>query len=233
MMTLFKGEQAVSPAMSLGAAILAKCVCAFNPLSYVAANTEFRREIKTLFCKVQTVPPTAVWQNVYEYDTYHYIDVIVSAMASQITGDSIVCSTVCSGADQRKHQSSASLAFVRGMHQWPVNSLHTGSVTRKIFPFHDDVIKWKLFQRYWPFVRGIHRSPVNYPHKGQWRGALMFSLIDAWINDWVNNGEAGDLRRYPAHYVVTGMWWRHHTCIVSCDDKTVARITLRLSDNVR
>ena len=58
---------------------------------------------------------------------------------------------------------------------------------------HDDVIKWKHFPRYWPFVRGIHRSPVNSPHKGQWRGALMFSLICAWINGWVNNREAGDL----------------------------------------
>ena len=44
---------------------------------------------------------------------------------------------------------------------------------------HDDVIKWKYFPCYWPFVRGIHRSPVNSPHKGQWRGALMFSLICA------------------------------------------------------
>ena len=52
---------------------------------------------------------------------------------------------------------------------------------------HDDVIKWKHFPRYWPFVRGIHRSSVNSPHKGQWRGALMFSLICAWINGWVNN----------------------------------------------
>ena len=41
---------------------------------------------------------------------------------------------------------------------------------------YDDVIKWKHFPRYWPFVRGIHRSPVDSPHKGQWRGALMFSL---------------------------------------------------------
>ena len=47
---------------------------------------------------------------------------------------------------------------------------------------HDDVIKWKHFPRYWPFVRGIHRSPVNSPHKGQWRGALMFSLICTRIN---------------------------------------------------
>ena len=49
------------------------------------------------------------------------------------------------------------------------------------------------------FVRGIHRWPVNSPHKGQWRGALMFSLTCAWINDWVNNRGAGDLRRHRAH----------------------------------
>ena len=59
---------------------------------------------------------------------------------------------------------------------------------------HDDVIKWKHFPRYWPFVRGIHRWPVNSPHKGQWRGALMYSLICTWINGWVNDREAGDLR---------------------------------------
>ena len=64
---------------------------------------------------------------------------------------------------------------------------------------HDDVIKWKHFPRYWPSVRGIHWSPVNSPHKGQWRGALMFSWICARINDWVNNREAGDLRRHQAH----------------------------------
>ena len=70
---------------------------------------------------------------------------------------------------------------------------------------HDDVIKWKKFPSYWPFVRGIHRSPANSPHKGQWRGALMFSLICARINGWVNNGEAGDLRRHRAHYDVIVM----------------------------
>ena len=66
---------------------------------------------------------------------------------------------------------------------------------------HDNVIQWKHFPRYWPFVQGIHRSPVNSPHKGQWRGALMFSLICVWIN----NREAGDLRCYRAHYDVIVM----------------------------
>ena len=70
---------------------------------------------------------------------------------------------------------------------------------------HGDVIKWKHFPRNWPFVRGIHRSPVNSPHKGQWRGDLMFSLICTRINGWVNDREAGDLRRYHAHYDVIVM----------------------------
>ena len=86
--------------------------------------------------------------------------------------------------------------------------LHTGSVAADCFrswSFHDDVIKWKHFPRYWPFVQGIHRSPVNSPHKGQWRGALMFSLMCAWINGWIINREAGDLRHYCAHYDVIVM----------------------------
>ena len=136
-------------------------------------------------------------------------------MASQITTVLIVYSTVCPGPDQRKHQSSASLAFVRGIQRWPVNSQHKGPVTQKMFPFddvimtsiHDDVTKWKHFPRYWPFVRRIQRSPVNSPHKGQWRGALMFSLICVWINGWVISCEAGDLRCHHAHYDITVMLW--------------------------
>ena len=74
----------------------------------------------------------------------HYNDVIMGAMASQITSLTIVYSTVYSRKHQRKHQSSASLAFVRGIHRWPVNSPHKGPVTRKMFPF-DDVIMLKTF----------------------------------------------------------------------------------------
>ena len=72
-------------------------------------------------------------------------------------------------------------------------------------PQHDDVIKWKHFPRNCPFVWGIHLSPANSPHKGQWRGALMFSLLCAWINAWVNNREAGDFTRHHAHYNVIVM----------------------------
>ena len=62
------------------------------------------------------------------------------AMASQITSLTIVYSSFYSGANQRKHQSSASLAFVRGIHRWPVNSPHKGPVTRKMFPFGDVIM---------------------------------------------------------------------------------------------
>ena len=76
---------------------------------------------------------------------------------------------------------------------------------------HDDIIKWKHFLRNCSFVQGIHWSSVNSPHKGQWRGALTFSLICAWINGWVNYCDAGDLRCHFAHYDVTVMmFWAPH-----------------------
>ena len=66
------------------------------------------------------------------------------------------------------------------------------------------------FPCYWPFVRGIHRSPVNSPQKGQWCRALMYFLICVWINGWVNNHEAGNLRRYHAHCdIIVMTFWPH------------------------
>ena len=129
----------------------------------------------------------------------HYCDIIMSAMASQITGVSILCSVVFSGINQRKLQSSASLAFLRGIHRSPVNSPHKGPVTRKMFPFDDvimrsssymsrqhahivvkgneDVMTWKCCAHCWPFVKLIHRLPVGLPPKDQYDSALVFSLL--------------------------------------------------------
>ena len=76
----------------------------------------------------------------------HYNDVIMGAIASQITSLTMVYSTVYSGADQRRHQSSVSLAFVRGIHRWPVNSPHKWPVTRKMFPFDDVIMVLNLTQ---------------------------------------------------------------------------------------
>ena len=85
--------------------------------------------------------------------------------------------------------------------------------------FHDDVIRWKQFPHYYLFLRGIHRSPVNFPHKGQWRQTLMFSLIWAWINHWVNNCEAGDLRPSSLRSL-----WRH--CDVSISQNSEIKFAI-------
>ena len=70
---------------------------------------------------------------------------------------------------------------------------------------HHDVIKWKHFQHYWPFVKGIHQSPVDSRHKGQWRRALVFSLMWAWTSASTNTWDAGDLRSHCTHCDVNVM----------------------------
>ena len=97
---------------------------------------------------------------------FHYSDVIMSAMASQITSVPIVYSTVCSGADKRTHRSPASLAFVRGIHRWPVNSTHKGPVTRKMFPFNDIIML--LIVRQW-LNQEIHKKKFSV--------CYLFSLV--------------------------------------------------------
>ena len=118
----------------------------------------------------------------------HYNDVTMSEIASQITSLTIVYSILHSDADQRKHQSSASLAFVWGSHRGTVNSPHKWPVTRKMFPF-DDVIMCHALTLWWRHQMEICStllalcegnsplSPVNSPQKGQKRGALMYSLM--------------------------------------------------------
>ena len=87
----------------------------------------------------------------------HCNDVIMGAMASQVTSLAIVYSTVYSGVDQIKHQSSASLSFVRGIHRWPVNSPHKGPVRRKMFPF-DDVIMLNPHSLPWLIQMTVYNS---------------------------------------------------------------------------
>ena len=108
--------------------------------------------------------------------------------------------------------------------------------------YHDDVIKWKHFLRYWPFVRGIHWSPVNSPHKGQWSGALMFSLNCAWINGLVSNQEAGNLRRHRVHYDVrqcnaircdVEAWYRMQIDINVFSEKSTAKTTTNRKSKVK
>ena len=107
----------------------------FFCLCVTLAQSEISLSISILsncnFIVTGPVTATTFFQNT----TNHYSDVIMSAVASQITTISIVCSTVGSGADRRKHQRSALLAFVWGIHRWPVNSPHKMPVTQKMFPF--------------------------------------------------------------------------------------------------
>ena len=82
---------------------------------------------------------------------------------------------------------------------------------RHLSQLYEDVIEWKLFPRYWPFVRGIHRSPVT-SQRPVTRKALMFTLICVWTADWVNNRDAGDLRRHRAHDDVIVMEYFCRSC---------------------
>ena len=113
----------------------------------------------------------------------------------------------------------------------PVGCISFTGVTHKETPTnHDDVVKWKQFPCWWPFVRGIHRSPLNCPHKGQWHGALKFSLICARINGWLNNREAGNLRRHRAHYDVIVMKISHTLGVMNGLKWYLPRSTMELMD---
>ena len=105
---------------------------------------------------------------------YHYSDVIMISMASQITGVSIVYSNFCSGADQRKRKSSASLAFVRGIHRWPVDSPHKGPVTRKMFPFDDVMMIFFISLPSWRY----HPSASVHTLFPRWR------ILPEWTSWW-------------------------------------------------
>ena len=122
------------------------------------ASSPVIKPVNTCVLWTITVAGDSANVRIFTLKAEHYSDAIISAIASQITGVSIVCSTVHSGAHQRKHQSSASLAFVRGIHRWPVDSPHKGPVTRKIFPFDDVTIKWSTCMK----AADIHLVLVNH-----------------------------------------------------------------------
>ena len=115
--------------------------------------------------KIRLKHSSALRDPFYPASVCHYNDVIMTAVASQITSPTIVCSAVYSGTDERKHQSSASLAFVWGIHRWPVNSPHKWPVTRKMFPF-DDVIMSNVSAGAWApfhelFMRSLFKPCIN------------------------------------------------------------------------
>ena len=105
------------------------------------SSLQMHLKIVVIVLPVRGIPAMVAWLCIF---FIHYSDIILGAMASQITSLTIVYSTVYSGADQRKHQSSASLAFVWGIHRSPVNSPHKGPVTRKMFHLMTSSWFWRV-----------------------------------------------------------------------------------------
>ena len=154
----------------------------------------------------------------------HYGDVIMGSISSQITSLTIVYSTVYSDADQRKHQSSASLAFVWGIHRGPVNSPHKWTVTRKMCPF-DDVIMWGAFKG-WTVISSklVISTAVAQTHNSWWYHGMetisaLLTLCEG--NPPVDSAHKGpEIRNFNSSILLTytscwNAWWfekRWHQC---------------------
>ena len=133
----------------------------------------------------------------------------MSTMVSQITSVSMVYSTLCSGADQRKHQSSVSLAFVRGIHRWPVNSPHKGPVMEKMFPFGDvimDAIQKPRLNKWWETSQvDIIKSCFNelkWHQTGIWEKAHLDGLVQCCGISSALTYDTSILKKYVEYNVV-------------------------------
>ena len=160
----------------------------------------------------------------------HYDDVIMSSLASQITSLKIVYPTVHSRADQRKHQSSASLAFVWGIRRSPVNSPHREPVTRKMFPF-DDVIM-NITMLLWVLLSGtlgVQKRYLIHSFIYFMRGGLTFGMfrLDTWLGhfhsySWSDN-ERITWAKIP-YFLLTYVTTRKNTIVsrepVKCGSRT-------------
>ena len=157
----------------------------------------------------------------------HYNDVIMGTIACQITSLPIVYSIVYSVADQRKHQSSASLAFVWGIHRSPVNSLHKWQVTWKMFPF-DDVI-----MQYWPthptffhwWFTVWPKIFAYFTHCNASALALELCLFCSKALNGENKSDFELIKTREGKFHVVFMWlfcrrltilWREHTLLLGC-----------------
>ena len=118
----------------------------------------------------------------YSLPRMHYDDGTMGAMASQIISLTMVYSTVYSDTDQRNHQSSASLAFVQGIHRGPVHSTHKWPVTRKMFPFDDVIMVWPHMVKYVTFgmVKQSWYWLLVHQTKTPWLGLSPWTSFDHW-----------------------------------------------------
>ena len=158
----------------------------------------------------------------------HYDDIIMTAIASQITSLTIVYSSIYSGADQSKHQSSASLAFVRGIHRGPVNSPHKWPVTRKMFPFDDVIMLYDIVATHgilrnvkggceWGFCRWVLQFLSFYTRRIQ-VSYLAWRLI-IWIQILLNSDFECPVKNN--WLLVQMMAWCRRQAIIQADDGLV------------
>ena len=128
----------------------------------------------------------------------------MDAIASQITSLTIVYSTVYSGADQRKHPSSASLAFVRGIHRWPVNSLHKWPVTWKMFPFDDVIMKCLRSHDTWRIILyfGYDNRWDKYAKHCGWLATIYDITGSVYILFFGANGVSACVVRSGVRFIV-------------------------------
>ena len=195
---------------SLSYVLLHSSRCAYHVmLGRVIERLDCRSENQALCSKLDT--------NVL-YD--HYGDVIMGTMASQINSLTIVYSTVYSGADQRKHQSSASLAFVRGIHRGPVNSPHKWPVTRKIFPFNDVIISSAICDcflcTYLPLLNTLGSKP-NDPYFASYNFKCIWKKFIFWFHWSLYLGAQLTISHYWFCFVppVGAQGWRSISWVVA------------------
>ena len=162
------------------------------------------------------------WNVIARYQTTldHYNDVIMNSMASQITTLMIIYSTFYSGADQLKHQSSASLAFGWGIHQWPMNSPHKGPISQKMFPFDDVIMPQKsvncmrhvycAFGYIWYLHLILFCIRSQSPHESNENITLSRSNMASW---WGNHG------CFTIQYLAGLLWWQIRMFSSTCDWK--------------
>ena len=131
----------------------------------------------------------------------------MSAMASQITSLHVIYSTVYSGADQRKHQNSGSLAFVRAIHRWPVNSPHKGPVIRKMFPC-DDVIMKIIYCLTFIDNRAWISKIIRMGHGNLLKVSACFSSLGTSCNNWLQRYEITSALPYIGRRVYEKWRWR-------------------------
>ena len=163
-------------------------------------------------------------QQCQTYDRNYYDDVIMTMLASHITSLTVVYSIVYLGVDQRKHQSSASLSFVRGIHRGPVNSPHKWPVTRKMFPFDDVIMKLMWFtelntnrvqcmpresqELLWKVTKIVfvgRNQHSSYGHMGCMRLRTNFAA-ESRVVTWSCGDRSVSKETYCVAYNLTGVW---------------------------